>query len=822
VEGGIIRLVEDINSTKGFCARDFLTALRIHLQSDHSALAVRAADGLVKIYCVEPRKAIKPLLHIVTDNQKRLSSFLLDGRDSEALGKTRRNWLDFCHGCDADRLVVILGPHLRGAGTESDRWGIALLNPDLLSPVGPMDCSEVVRPLRTLEALVRAWSTTVVARRRNFEQLIADCTAKPASLDPEQVSDLIKLLESPHTLGHQSLLLAVRSGAYDWIGDVGNHPSSLKSVPRCLTRCKDCQLREWRFCGRGGLLGESFDGLWKWGPLYATNPLKLGGLKNRPAASDSEPLKLSEIKDDASEFAEIALRQVLPQSLNRSSLLRFFFGKVLRGSSLLASLPPSTLRSDSESAMQLRNLTRVAHHVFAGFPLDEDTIESIVALLSQYVHHELGVTQRLDLKLHLLFAARGEPALHSLKLFYRDHFFHALEVCFLGHLLMEIEVEPARPLWHLIARNWKLNPQDSDTRQCVLRGWYVAALLHDIGYWIDIQDAVANRLDFFRNTPPLAVLAKGLRGSLDDLSAALAAENFEEYGASDRPGKDHGVIAARHLAEMISRGVKFEPCLNGIEYRDAVRAIAVHNSRKHHVSFKRSPLGFLLILCDTIQEWNRTRFGAAVAPTEILARMTSGAPGAHAEDDLVSAFGLGNVHVSPKGVWQLDAGKPLVLRLDYAPIIQQGSGVFNLWVDSTCNLQRLSFDGLKKLKIAIEYVTPGYRFSMPPDEPYPQLYRLRDAAAETHMSCLEHWFPPFDSIDPDKPELGWKLPIAHRFDRERNQEMLRLNLRALTSQNPRSITADVAAFRSSLARWKEISNDQDHRGDYGGPESPPS
>jgi hypothetical protein len=257
-----------------------------------------------------------------------------------------------------------------------------------------------------------------------------------------------------------------------------------------------------------------------------------------------------------------------------------------------------------------------------------------------------------------------------------------------------------------------------------------------------------------------------------------------------------------------------------MEYGHAVRAIAEHNSRKHTVNFKESPLGFLLVLCDTLQEWNRVRFGPAVGPTELLARLVASA-GGEASRDVVRSVNLHNVERSRTDgtLWSLQDGKPLVLRLEYMESIEQNFGTFNVWLDSTANLQRLRFEGLDDLDIAVEYVTPGYRGDQARERPYSQLYRLRDAARETHMAFLEHWFPPFNSLL-EAPHRTRRLPIEHHFDPDADRETLRLNIRELTEQNPRCMTGTMKQFRTSLRRWKEYSGAQDYQGDYGSPDTP--
>lgn len=82
---------------------------------------------------------------------------------------------------------------------------------------------------------------------------------------------------------------------------------------------------------------------------------------------------------------------------------------------------------------------------------------------------------------------------------------------------------------------------------------------------------------------------------------------------------------------------------------------------------------------------------------------------------------------------KLDQKELLRFQLHYTEEINTNSNVFNLWLDSTANLQRLKLDGLP-LNIEIQFITPRYKGEF-------QLHRLWEAALDTHMNFLYHWFP---------------------------------------------------------------------------------
>ncbi len=466
--------------------------------------------------------------------------------------------------------------------------------------------------------------------------------------------------------------------------------------------------------------------------------------------------------------------------------------------------------SDGELTVALSSVARTSHYLLADLPIDEKTIESMIWLLSEYAHHTLGVPERIDLRAHLLQAARDEPALHVLRSFYRDHFFHAIEVCFLGHFLLDLKLSSGRQLWELVAAHLRF-PAD---RKRVLRLWYLAALLHDVGYGIDVLKGVQKLLKFFENASPMKDLVRGLKDSLDGLSGELGREMFVEFVASDKPGEDHGVVAARHLRGLLKHIGGEDKKVDPWDYEPAVRAIALHNCHKKPVSFSRDPLAFVLILCDTIQEWNRPRLSFATAPARLLAKLTE-----HGvqEEDLTGPLQSVKLDVKQeKGVYHLPDGDNLCFTLEYNEDIRENAGVFNLWLDASCNFQRLKFDGLPPdFDVEVTYRTPFFQKS-PADTPEPQLHRLRDAANEMHMAFLDRWFPPGPPAADGQPANAVKYAVEDHPPGRPPIECLSLHLRALSELHP--ITKTIDEFRERLVGWQRYSEDREFAGDYGAPE----
>jgi hypothetical protein len=444
-------------------------------------------------------------------------------------------------------------------------------------------------------------------------------------------------------------------------------------------------------------------------------------------------------------------------------------------------------------AEQLRHFSccsHLAHYVLADMPADDQAIEALVWAVSRYGHDHLEIDPQLDLRAHLLHAARNEPALHVLKPFYRDHFFHAVEVCFLGHMLLEMEVESGLPLHALVGKIL-----GAVNKAEVLREWYVAALLHDIGYSVEVLKSARKMLSFCRRSEKISRLGESIDEALRRLSAELsgASPNLPD---ADQGNVDHGVMGAEHLRAVL---VAVSGRTNSTHrYEAALRAIAAHNRHRAVVEFRRDPLAFLLILCDAIQEWNRPHLRFASAPTGILASLMSGAPFGE-RIDLSGPLETVSLNVTKTaGGFKLKDSSSLEFVVSYGDEINRNAGVFNLWIEVSSNLQRLRLGGLP-FNIITRYRTPLFTN----DQGYTerQIHRLKSAAEETHMTFLSRWFP--SGVD-DKA-------VCYDTDPE-GREVLTLSLRELTRE--RRITEGVEVFRERLALWRNYNEDREFAGDY--------
>ncbi len=421
-------------------------------------------------------------------------------------------------------------------------------------------------------------------------------------------------------------------------------------------------------------------------------------------------------------------------------------------------------------------------------PIEEETIEALVWAVSRYGHDVLGIDPRLDIASHLLQSARNEPALHVLKQYYRDHFFHSLEVAFLGHLLLEeLSLGDGDKLIDRVRSILRLS-----SNRDVLREWHVAALLHDIGYTVEILLGVEEALRFYRHSGELAGLQQGIEALIDRLTQQIHGRMFEGFRMSDKPGRDHGVVGALHLRSLVDHIRKSKP--GASDYPWAIKAIAGHNHRDTRPSFSKQPLTFLLILCDALQEWNRPHLLYSTAAATMISRLFLRSE----IGDMTGAVVRSSVRLPCHAASAV--AKQVEFELVYGDEITTNAGVFNLWLDTSSNLQRLDFDGFP-LGIQVNLFTPKFRRG---DGAELQMDRLREAAEETHMNFLAEWFP----------APGNRAVVYSSNAKVGAQELehVQLDVRQLSSLSP--ITASMRTFFRLFSHWRRFSEDRIFACDY--------
>jgi hypothetical protein len=467
-------------------------------------------------------------------------------------------------------------------------------------------------------------------------------------------------------------------------------------------------------------------------------------------------------------------------------------------------------RSTEGYEVAKKHLCRFMSVALSGQSHYPESIEAMAWVIAQYSYQVLKIDPRLHLASHLAHGARGEPSLHMMREFYRDHFFHTIEVCFLGHLLAHARSTEGKGLFILTPS--------------MLRQWYVTALLHDIGYAVDVSASLKEWLDFFVSST-FEALADGIEAALVSMGDLDSFSGFVDrlgLGAVRSPHRDHGVVGARHL-EALTDEARQQGNLHQVAR--AVEAIAKHNSHDVHVRFTASsPLTALLILCDTLQAWRRPQFPHfSKAPAWMMAAMIAGR-GSDALPTPQGASLTSSLRIAEvRGQLSVTYEDPLVLRLEFGPEVNRDSFVFNIWLDAVRNLQRVDFSELPS-DVLVQLVTPAY--SQQGAVFRRHMDRLRDAASETHMAYLEPFLNAttqgVEGLRNVRDKRFWKRtavrPISYfyedaREDRAMPREMLSLSIRRLAGKSP-FVRESLKRFRKDLRGWKHYHDDRLTLGDY--------
>lgn len=249
----------------------------------------------------------------------------------------------------------------------------------------------------------------------------------------------------------------------------------------------------------------------------------------------------------------------------------------------------------------------------------------------------------------LLYLIKALPDLEaflystSVKKYYRDHTEHALRVAVLGDFLLEQDFGHGT-LEGMISESLEL-----DKGLLKDKFWWIAGLLHDIGYPLGkmttaINYSLVNQLlkcyptldlEFSPFEISLAwkgnqeeylkIIEEGLseeakklvrEGSgfykegtpTHDLQTYLAKpEGHPEYGFNSPVKLDHGVISSLSLLKGLGTPEEIKANDEFEGYIKVAQAIALHNFKANlkDYRFSSQPLTFFLMLIDELQEWGR-------------------------------------------------------------------------------------------------------------------------------------------------------------------------------------------------------------------------
>lgn len=219
---------------------------------------------------------------------------------------------------------------------------------------------------------------------------------------------------------------------------------------------------------------------------------------------------------------------------------------------------------------------------------------------------------------------------------YRDHFIHQFQVFLSGLPIIDAHYESINSIYS--------NVLDVDSRFKIEFSWLLSSTFHDIGYLVQQYDKWLD--SFFKEFLDISNLPINL-----DLGKLLLARNFQDYidkltslyfaiygnkkgwRYSDAHGinhefrkmltsklineRNHGIISSLILLDRIENSViahenpSYMDDTFSSRVMPAALAISLHDKsilldkNVKEIDFTKDPLSFILIYCDTIQDWGR-------------------------------------------------------------------------------------------------------------------------------------------------------------------------------------------------------------------------
>jgi hypothetical protein len=466
-----------------------------------------------------------------------------------------------------------------------------------------------------------------------------------------------------------------------------------------------------------------------------------------------------------------------PLRLNAKCLAGFFIAKLAeyrRGSDGRSVLAGATKDAGiHERLLFLTRLADVAQLALDARRPDAPTLQAMLWLVCEYAHEALRLDRQIDLESRLALAAMEQPALYGLKRFYRDHLFHVIQVCLTGWLLLDTKIDDKTLLDQVVAKMHNMPGRAAVDRRCyVLRQWFVASLLHDMGYVVEVGKGLKDLLERFHRDGLTEFKAEIERG-MEALSRTAVCENWG-FDLEDKPGEDHGVVSALYAEDLLD---KLDPPKGADGYSQAIQAMAHHNHDKARIEFSKEPLSVLLVLCDELQEWDRPWMdleGVGMALVAAISARGHALPDTHQP--------LKHVEASLDAKWKRNAlslrwaGKVLKFELSYGEDVHRHDGIFSAWLGRSRSLQRID---LARAVFNVRYTLVSDLY--PPVElerrhgDEPQMERLRRLVRERRVWGLEPWLP---GHDPKGNGVTYKLK------KDEAKEIVTLDVKVLGKSQP--------------------------------------
>ncbi len=338
--------------------------------------------------------------------------------------------------------------------------------------------------------------------------------------------------------------------------------------------------------------------------------------------------------------------------------------------------------------------------------------EDLLSVLKEFGHRVVVIDRKLDfMSLYRKFF-QIEPAIYFFKQ-YRDHMYHTIYIAVLGKILLEMKIKENETLLDIMVNEVKKKKLYSDINGNELRkAWFLASLLHDVGYIIKLIGMLESSL---KDTI--------LETSLKDFTCAIKKEIEEDFTKDGDKKKESG----EKSINFDSHGIYSAMFVNSIKninmwkdklfFKLAQNAMIKHDSDEE-VDFSKDPIAFLLVLLDEIQEYERPYIHKERLRTKIYYDIHSEGHQVDIREHVPkSILKISNLVFAQTHYYRLrnnTKGLNFIITLGETKFVteefrlyleQHPTFILNNWISKKMNLERLKIND-DLLNIKVTFVVP--------------------------------------------------------------------------------------------------------------------
>ncbi len=363
---------------------------------------------------------------------------------------------------------------------------------------------------------------------------------------------------------------------------------------------------------------------------------------------------------------------------------------------------------------------------------------SICHLIGEYAHEVAGIERFFDIEGHLRKFVASQTVLYSLKNRYRDHIFHMIDICFLGLFLLNSKIGNRTLIDNMTGEKLKKN--------AILKNWFIASLLHDLGYVLNIYNYIHAESSYIES-PEINELRDSIKKATEKAIDSndfrgfnkRALDKLQEIGVKiTKVDKlSHGVVSALHILNIIETSLPEKEEYQKKElinyYLPAISAITKHDMESEDISLKKEPVGFLLCICDELQDWERPSLDILPFKEKIAAAIRFGTSFRIESSSMLDIIYLklkNRIKPYSQRIELTDKNK-FHFILDYSGAVNEKDfNPFYSWLLKSFKLQRLNQEDI--LDIEIEFIT-GF------NKPLPEFDRLILKRHKEKEWAFEDW-----------------------------------------------------------------------------------